>query len=106
VAPPGSWPAIASGETRWRLRAAIDAVVAQAFGLGRADYSHILDSFAHKHFPLAPTLCLAAFDALTAQGLDAFCHAHDPYDDIALVSTLALPVDRRPARQPGESAAA
>ena len=84
----------------------LDAVVAQAYGLVRADYERILASFAHRHFPPAPALCLAAFDALTAQGLDAFCHTHDPYDDIALVTALALPADRRPARQPGHSAAA
>ena len=103
---PGSWPAIASAPARWGLRAAIDAVVAQAYGLGRADYEHILSSFAHKHFPPAPVLCLAAFDALTAQGLAAFCRAQDPYDDIALVTALALPTDRHAARQPERSAAA
>ena len=105
-APRGSWPVVASEAARWRLRAMLDAVVAQAYGLGRADYERILASFAHKHFPAAPALCLAEFDALTAQGLAAFCHAHDPYDDIALVTALALPTDRRPARQPGHSAAA
>jgi hypothetical protein len=105
-APRGSWPVVASEAARWRLRAMLDAVVAQAYGLVRADYERILASFAHRHFPPAPALCLAAFDAVTAQGLDAFCHAHDPYDDIALVTALALPADRRPARQPGHSAAA
>lgn len=106
ASPPGSWPAIPSEQVRWRLRAAIDAVVAQAYGLARADYERILASFAHKSFAAAPALCLVAFDALTAQGLAAFCRAHDPYDDIELVTALALPTDRHPPRQPGRSAAA
>ncbi|MGA3400816.1 MAG: hypothetical protein ABSC95_16470 [Acetobacteraceae bacterium] len=104
--PAESWPAIASEPARWRLRAAIDAVVAQAYGLARAEYEHILASFAHKHFPPAPALCLAAFDVLMARGLAAFCQAHDPYDDIALVTAFALPNDRRSTRRPGRSAAA
>ncbi len=103
---PESWPAIASEPARWQLRATIDAVVAQAYGLARAEYQHILASFTHKHFPAAPALCLAAFDALMAQGLAAFCRAHDPYDDIELVTALAMPNDRRHARQAGRSAAA
>ena len=40
-----------STTARWQLRAAMDAVVAQAYGLTRADYAHVLASFAHKHFP-------------------------------------------------------
>ena len=107
--PRGNWPAIAREQMRWRLRAAMDAVVAQAYGLARAGYERILASFAHKHFAAAPELCLAAFDALTAQGLAAFCRAHDPYDDIALVTTsvteFALPADLRATPQPGRSAA-
>jgi hypothetical protein len=102
---PETWPAIATQPARWRLRSAIDAVVAQAYRLSRADYERILASFAHKHFPPAPALCLADFDALTGQGLAAFCHAHDPYDGIALVAALALPTDPRPARQTRRSAA-
>jgi hypothetical protein len=104
--PRGSWPAIAPELARWRLRAAIDAVVVQAYGLTRADYERILTSFAHKHFSRAPVLCLAAYDALAARGLVSFCGAYDPYDDIALVTAAALPSDRLPVRQPGRSTAA
>jgi hypothetical protein len=106
TASPRSWPAIASVESRWRLRAAVDAVVAQAYGLARADYEHILASFAHKHFPTAPALCLVAFDALTTQGSAAFCRSHDPYQDIPLVAALAVPNQRPRARPAGRSAAA
>jgi hypothetical protein len=103
---PGRWPAIASEPERWRLRAAMDAVTAQAYGLARADYQHILNSFAHQHFPAAPALCLAASGVLSKQGLAAFCRIHDPYDDIALVGALASPNDLFPVRRPGRSVAA
>ncbi|HVC60598.1 MAG TPA: hypothetical protein VND19_09595 [Acetobacteraceae bacterium] len=106
VTPAGNWPPIAPGPARWRLRAAIDAVIAQAYGLTRSDYEHILASFAHKSFAAAPALCLAAFDALVARGPAAFCHAHDPYDDIRLVAAVAMPVGPCLARQPGRSVAA
>ena len=106
TASPAGWPAIAPQTERWRLRAAMDAVVASAYGVTHADYEHILRSFAHNHFPAAPAYCLAAFDELYAQGLTGFCCAHDPYDHIALVDALALPDDRRAARRTGRSAAA
>jgi hypothetical protein len=77
---------------RWGLRAAIDAIVADAYCLGRADYEHILGSFNHRSFKQAPELCLAAFDELAAQGLEAFCHHRDPYFDIEPSTALAQPV--------------
>lgn len=84
-----TWPAIAAEPERWQLRAAMDAVVAHCYGLARADYAHVLGSFAHKHFPPAPGMCLDAFDLLATAGLDAFCGMHDPYQDIPLVGRLA-----------------
>ena len=102
----GAWPAVASLAARWTLRAAMDAVVAQAYGISRSDYEHILGSFVHKRFPDAPALCLAAFDTLAAQGSEAFCLAHDPYDNIALHGALATPVDRRASPMLSRSAAA
>ena len=104
--PAENWPVIEPTQARWRLRAAIDAVVAQAYGLGRTDYEHVLASFAHRHFPTASSLCLDAFDALVARGLAAFCQDNDPYHEIPLVTALALPSDRRSARPAGRSAAA
>ena len=88
----GSWPVIAEEAARWKLRAAMDAVVAEAYGLNRADYARILAGFSHKGFPRAPALCLAAFDALVANGLAAFCRKHDAYHDIPLVASRAQPV--------------
>ena len=57
----------------WELRAAIDAVVAEAYGLDRDQYEHLLRSFSHRSDPGAPSLCLAAFDRLQAMGLADFC---------------------------------
>ena len=50
---------------RWKLKAEIDAVVAQAYQLDRDQYAHLLRSFSHKSYPEAPVLCLAAFDTYT-----------------------------------------
>jgi hypothetical protein len=87
-----TWPVLADEETRWAVRAAIDAVVADAYGLSRKQYAHVLDSFSHRSYPTAPDLCLAAYDELKSIGLDAFVKKHDPYWDIALVDTLPKPV--------------
>jgi hypothetical protein len=97
-----SWPVIAVEDIRWRLRAAMDAVIASTYGLDRITYGHILGSFSHKSYTRAPALCLAAFDDLAERGLEAFCRDHDPYFDIPLVAALAPPVvnlDAAPARQ-------
>ncbi|MDK9701107.1 MAG: hypothetical protein OEM52_13275, partial [bacterium] len=70
----------------------IDAVIAQAYGLSREQYEHVLSTFSHKSYPKAPTLCLAKFDELTAIGLDAFTKKYDPYWDIPLNENLPQPV--------------
>lgn len=44
-------------------RAAIDAIVARAYGLDRGQYEAILRDFSHKSDPDAPGSCLAAFDS-------------------------------------------
>jgi len=88
---PWTWPTIPDESDRWHLRAAMDAVVAQAYGLNRTQYEQILQSFSHKSFPAAPSQCLAAFDALADSGLAAFATRHDPYQDIPLVTTPAQP---------------
>jgi len=69
----------------------IDAIVAEAYGLDRGQYEHILAGFSHRSYPKAPALCLAAFDELAAIGLDTFVKKHDPYSDIPLVETLRSP---------------
>ncbi|HME23677.1 MAG TPA: hypothetical protein VKI44_20515 [Acetobacteraceae bacterium] len=92
AAPRRSWPVIAAEADRWRLRAAMDAVIAQAYGLSRAQYERVLGSFSHKSFPAAPALCRAAFDELARKSLTVFCRDHDPYSDIPIVTKLAHPV--------------
>ena len=100
MSPSYSWPVIAEEPDRWRLRAAVDAVVACAYGLDRADYQHVLASFSHKSFKSAPDLCVAAFDELSAKGLEAFYRDHDPYADIPLVVSVAQPAVMARAERP------
>lgn len=90
--PPFTWPALEGDEARWAIRAAIDAVVADAYGLSREQYAHVLSTFSHKSYPKAPALCLAAFEELRALGLDAFTKKHDPYWDMPLNESLPKPV--------------
>jgi hypothetical protein len=73
------------------LRARIDALVANAYGLNRDQYDHLLRSFSHRSNPGAAALCLATFDELKARGLSLFCRSHDPLGHIALVTTRAEP---------------
>jgi hypothetical protein len=89
---PYSWPIIAAESSRWRLRAAMDVVVADAYGLNRSEYQRIMTSFSHKSFKLAPEWCIASFDELAAKGLEVFCRDNDPYDGVLLVDKLAQPV--------------
>ncbi len=60
------------------MRAAIDAVVADAYGLSPYRCGHVLSTFKHTSYPADPTLCLAGFDELKSIGLDAFTKKHDP----------------------------
>jgi len=100
-----TWPALSGEPARWAVRAAIDAVVAQAYGLSRDQYVHVLSSFSHSSFREAPQLCLAAFDELQRDGVDAFTRRHDPYWDIPLNESLPHPVIDLPipAAAPGEA---
>lgn len=82
------WPALAGDDERWEVRAAVDAVVADAYGLSREHYAHVLASFSHKSHPKAGAKCLAAFDELQKVGLEVFAREHDPYGDVPLVFTL------------------
>ncbi len=87
-----SWPVLSGDYERWIVRAAIDAVVADAYGLSREHYAHVLSTFKHTSYPKAPQLCLAMFDELKAIGLDVFTKKHDPYWDIPLNENLPQPV--------------
>jgi hypothetical protein len=89
---PFTWPVLEGDDERWTVRAAIDAVVADAYGLSREQYVHLLSTFSHRSYPKAPELCLARFDELNAIGLEAFTRRHDPYWDIPLNENLPQPV--------------
>ncbi|MFV9505150.1 MAG: hypothetical protein AB4911_11360 [Oscillochloridaceae bacterium umkhey_bin13] len=89
---PFDWPVLKDDDARWAVRAAIDAVVAAAYGLSREQYAHVLSTFSHKSYPQAPERCLAAFDELKTLGLEAFTQQHDPYWDIPLNEALPEPV--------------
>jgi hypothetical protein len=89
---PLSWPVLAGDDDRWSVRAAIDAAVADAYGLSREQYAHVLSTFSHASYPKAPELCLACFDELKSVGLKAFTRKYDPYWDIPLNENLPQPV--------------
>ena len=73
------------------LRGQIDAIVANAYGLSREQYGHVLRSFSHRTHPDAPSLCLAAFDELKGLGLLKFGRRHDPLADVPIVTVRAEP---------------
>ena len=97
------WPALQGDQERWAVRAAIDALVADAFALSRDQYEHVLNTFSHSSYPSAPTLCLARFDELKQIGLEAFARKYDPYWDVSLNEKLPDPVFDLPIA--GEEAA-
>ncbi len=84
-------PELADPDDQGMLRAAIDAVVAQAYGLGRDDYLHILTGFSHKAHPSAPEQCIAAFDLLMECGARTFYERHDPFSDVPMVDEPGQP---------------
>ena len=86
------WPVLSSDKTRWIVRASIDAVVADAYGLDRSKYENLLSGFAHRSNPAAPYACLEAFDELREIGVDDFICKRDPYWDIPLNKNLPKPV--------------
>jgi hypothetical protein len=73
------------------LRGQIDAMVANAYGLSREQYGHVLRSFNHRSYPDAPSLCLAAFDELKGSGLSNFGRRHDRLADVPIVTVRAEP---------------
>jgi hypothetical protein len=90
--PAQSWPVLKGDTRRWEFRAAIDAVVADAYGLSRNQYEHILSSFRHNSYPKIPYLCLETYDELQQIGIEEFTKKHDPYWDIPLNESLSKPV--------------
>jgi hypothetical protein len=93
-------PDLAAPEDPNQLRAAIDAVVARGYGLGRDDYRHILSGFSHKADPAATEHCLAEYDMLMAFGARKFYRKHDPFFDIPLVEQPGQPDSERATASP------
>jgi hypothetical protein len=89
-------PELAVPEQRATLRAAMDAVVARGYGLGRDDYRHVLNGFSHKADPAASDRCLAAFDLLMACGARKYYRKHDPFSDVPLVGEPGQPDSESP----------
>ena len=85
-----------ANDERWAVRAAIYAVVADAYGLSRDQYADVLSTFSRARYKKAPELCLACFNELKSIGLDAFTKKHDPYWDIPLNENLPQPVIELP----------
>jgi hypothetical protein len=105
--PKNTWPVLSGDDARWQVRAAVDAIIADAYRLSRDQYARVLSGFTHKTYPRAPDLCLDAFDELKARGLEAFAQARDPYWDIELVLSPPEPVielPRGPISRRAESA--
>ena len=80
-------PELAAREDAATLRAAMDAVVARGYGLGRDDYHHILTGFSHRVHPAGAEQCAAAFDLLMHCGAPTFYRRHDPFSNISIVDT-------------------
>ena len=87
-----TWPVLGGKEQRWRVRSALDAIVAKSYGLTREQYKHILSTFNHTEWPETPTICLTMFDEIQADGLQAFTKKYDPYWAIPLNESLPQPV--------------
>ncbi|MBI4651702.1 hypothetical protein HY745_10550 [Candidatus Desantisbacteria bacterium] len=100
---PFTWSVLSTDEERWEVRSAIDAVVADAYGLNREQYEHVLHSFDRASGSNPYTdICLAKFDELKQIGLDVFTKKYDPYWDIPLNENLPQPVIHLPIPQEEE----
>ncbi len=94
---PFTWPVLETEEKRWAVRSAIDAVVAEAYGLDRDQYEHILKSFDRASGSNPYTgICLEKFDELKQIGVDAYTKKYDPYHDIPLNENLPKPIIELP----------
>jgi hypothetical protein len=100
VVPTRRFPALGSEDACWRLRAAIDAAVAQALGYTADEYATILGQFLHRGYPSMQRLCLEKFDQLGTLGLQSFVREHDPYWSVPLNGEHPNPVVLSPPQHP------
>jgi hypothetical protein len=87
-----SFPVLVELDARWRVVAAMDAVIASAYGLSSSQYEHVLRNFSHTSYPAAKDLCLTAFDELKSLGWSKFAKKYDPFSTTAVVRTGAVPL--------------
>ena len=87
------YPVLADADERQAVRGELDALIAHAYGVTRAQYERLLAS-ASSGGPGEPASArsLDAFDALARDGLEAFVERRDPYSQQALVMTLPRPL--------------
>lgn len=93
---PFCWPAVTGDNERVALRAALDAVIAAAYGLSREQYARILAAQSPA-WSGAAQQCVACYDELQQLGLAAFTKQHDPYHDVPLTDNLPRPALDVPA---------
>lgn len=97
---PFQWPVLKTEEEHWEVRSVIDAMIADAYGLNRQEYEHILKSFDRATINnLYTNICLSKFDELKEIGLEALTKKYDPYWDIPLNEELPKPVIDLPIPQ-------
>jgi hypothetical protein len=85
-------PVLETDVERGQVRAAVDAVVAAAYGLSRGEYADLLGTFRHASQPRAAEWCLEKFDELKRVGEDEFTRRHDPHRNVPLLTALPQPV--------------
>ena len=85
-------PIFKTEEDKWFIRAAIDAVVAHAYGLSKVQYRYLLSRMNLKTLERTPEICLSVFQKLEETGINAFIKQYDPYWDIPLNINLPCPV--------------
>jgi hypothetical protein len=85
-------PVLDTEAERWEVRAAVDAVVAAAYGFTREEYACFLGTFRHRSQPRAAEWALEKFDDLLRQGEETFTRRHDPFWAVPLNPALPQPI--------------
>jgi hypothetical protein len=83
-----AWPAL-RGSERIAVKAAMDALIAESYGLSREQYAYVLSAS-----PIGAEegdLALQRFDELKRVGQTAYLRRHDPYLEVPVVAELAAP---------------
>lgn len=87
--PPSSMPVVAPPAARMALQGVLDAVVATAYGMTRAQYHLVLSRLGDEQ---GYRLGAASYDELAADGEQAFVERQDPHSAISLCLSLPQPL--------------